>query len=303
MGRVVVLGSINCDIVIAVPRIARPGETVIGSDSREFPGGKGANQAVAARRMGADVRLAGAIGQDGHGDAMREFLANEGIDLSALEVLEGKPTGIALITVDPSGENAITVSSGANAAVGVESLDRLDLSAEDILLCQFEIPIGTVIVGFERARAVGARTVLNPAPMRDVSPDLLALTDLLVLNEIELADLAGVPALRDEGSILAALRKLVMRPANPALKAIATLGGQGCVMVDSRSVLRIPGERVTPVDTTGAGDCFCGALAAFLVKGLVPEEAMRLANRAAAISVTRPGAAASIPRLADVLRA
>lgn len=301
MARVIVLGSINRDIVVTVARIPRPGETVLGDDSREFPGGKGANQAVAASRMGADVTLIGATGNDGYARSMRAFLAEQGIDLTHVEACADVPTGIALISVDQAGENAITVSPGANARVGVAMIEGIAFQPGDILVCQFEIPLETVLAGFRKARAAGARTVLNPAPMREISGELLALTDLLVLNEHELAECSGSNLPGGEPILAEVMAKAIRGRGNPHLTVIATLGDEGCVAVGPEGRLRVPGERVTAVDTTGAGDCFVGALAAFLVKELALEEALRLANRAAAISVTKMGAAASMPTKIDLI--
>lgn len=297
MGRVLVLGSINRDIVVCVPRIPRPGETVLGNSSAEYPGGKGANQAVAAQRMGADVALIGATGDDGFGAAMRAFLAQEGINLDQVAVLPDVPTGIALITVESNGENAITVSPGANARVGEGGLPSLDLKAGDYLVCQFEIPLSAVMAGFQQARASGARSVLNPAPMQAISPDLLALTDILVLNEHELAQCTGIADASSQP--IEAMAELAR--AHPDLVVIATLGARGCIALAKGEITRIAGEPVPAIDTTGAGDCFVGALAALLAQGLALEQALRLANRAAGISVTRKGAASSMPMRAEIL--
>lgn len=291
MGRVVVLGSINRDLVVSVTEHPRPGETVAGQALREFPGGKGANQAVAARRAGAETALLGAIGKDGFGAAMHEFLAGETIDLSRLRHIDDRPTGIALITLDRHGENSIVVVAGANAALGPADAAHLAAGAGDCVLAQFEVPDAFIEAGFRKARDAGARTILNPAPMKPLPPALLALTDILVLNETELEVAAGRQDLHEEVAITDAARAL----AGTARTVIVTLGARGALAVSPEGVIRVEGERVDVVDTTGAGDCFVGNLAAGLAAGRPLTEAMRRAGQAAAISVTRPGAAASMP--------
>lgn len=291
MGRVVVLGSINRDLVVSVTEHPRPGETVAGQALREFPGGKGANQAVAARRAGAETALLGAIGKDGFGAAMHEFLAGETIDLSRLRLVEDRPTGIALITLDRHGENSIVVVAGANAVLGPADAAHLAACAGDCVLAQFEVPDAFIEAGFCKARDAGARTILNPAPMKPLPPALLALTDILILNETELEVAAGRQDLHEEAAITDAAQAL----AGTARTVIVTLGAKGALAVSPEGVIRFEGERVDVVDTTGAGDCFVGNLAASLAAGRSLAEAMRRAGRAAAISVTRPGAAASMP--------
>lgn len=299
MGRVVVFGSINRDLVVQVAHLPRPGETVSGTFFSEFPGGKGANQAVAARRMGADVRLVGAIGGDGFGVAMRAFLAAEQIDLSALAVLEGVPTGIAMIGVEQSGENAIIVVAGANAQVKASQMDGADVQAGDVLVSQFEVPMNEIVAAFTRARAAGATTLLNPAPMQAIPAALLALCDFIVLNETELASASGfdVANLEEAEAAMTALRA---RPSCDHLTLITTLGKDGCLALGPQGRYRIEGKSVKAVDTTGAGDCFVGALAAGLSEAMPLEAALLRANRAASLSVTRPGAASSMPRRDEI---
>lgn len=290
MGRVVVLGSINRDLVVLVASHPRPGETVAGKNLREFPGGKGANQAVAARRAGAETVLVGAVGTDGFGAAMREFLAGEAIDLSPLRIVNDLPTGIALITLDAHGENSIVVVPGANAAL--EPADAaIPIRAGDCVLAQFEVPDVFIEAGFSKAREAGARTILNPAPMKPLTPALLGLTDILVLNEIELELACGRRDLQANESIVAAAQGL----AGSARAVIVTLGARGALAVSPEGIFRVEGEPVDVIDSTGAGDCFVGNLAAGLAGGMILEEALRRAGRAAAISVTRAGAASSMP--------
>jgi ribokinase len=296
MGRVVVLGSINRDLVVGVETHPRPGETVSGSDLREFPGGKGANQAVAACRAGAEVVLAGAIGADGFGASMQAFLAHEGIDLAHLKTIPDRPTGIATITVDRHGENAIVVSPGANAALTPADIGPLTVRSGDCVIAQFEVPEAFILAGFARARAAGATTLLNPAPMRPVAPGLLDLTDILVLNETELESASGKSPLRDAAEIETAARAL----AQEGRIVIVTLGAEGSLAVTPSGTIRTPGQRVDAVDTTGAGDCFVGVLAAGLSEKMTFATALERAGKAASISVTRAGAASSMPRRTEL---
>lgn len=291
MSRVHVLGSINCDLVIRVAAHPRGGETVLGGDLAQFPGGKGANQAVAARRAGAQTALIGAVGDDAFGAGMRDFLGREGIDCRGLRVDDTMPTGIALIAVAAGGENTIIVSPGANGGLAADDAEALEAQAGDLVIAQFEVPDAFITAGFVRARACGARTLLNPAPMRPIQPELLGLTDILVLNETELEAASGTGALASDGAILAAAQAL----AKDGRVVIVTLGARGCLAIAGAETIQVPGERVTALDTTGAGDCFVGYLAAGLAGGIHHVDALSRANRAAAISVTRAGAASSIP--------
>ena len=295
MGRVLVLGSINRDLVLAVDAHPRPGETVSGSDIAEFPGGKGANQAVAAARAGAQTRLVGATGQDGFGASMRAFLAREGIDLTRVATVPDRPTGIAVILVDRNAENTVTVSPGANMALTAEDAETVDFYPGDLVVSQFEVPEGFIRAGFTKARAAGAITLFNPAPMKALTPDLLALCDILVLNETELEAASGMDHLVSPDEIEAAARSLGAKSQGETRTIIVTLGAKGCLAVHPGGVLAISGRAVAAQDTTGAGDCFVGVLAAGLAEGRPLEDALERANRAAAISVTRAGAATSMP--------
>lgn len=296
MGRVLVLGSINRDLVLAVEAHPRPGETVSGSDIAEFPGGKGANQAVAAARAGAETRLVGATGQDGFGASMRAFLAREGIDLTRVVTVPDRPTGIAVILVDRNAENTVTVSSGANMALTEADAGAIEFRSGDLVVSQFEVPEGFIRAGFARARTAGATTLFNPAPMKALTPDLLALCDILVLNETELEAASGRSDLVSRDAIEAAARSL----GGKGRAIIVTLGAKGCLAVHPGGVLAISGRAVAAQDTTGAGDCFVGVLAAGLAEGRALEDALERANRAAAISVTRAGAATSMPSRAEL---
>lgn len=303
MPSIIIIGSINRDIVARVPHIPAPGETVLGSGSAQYPGGKGANQAVAAARLRADpavmVRMIGRVGPDAFGSEMTAFLEAEGIDVSGVTVSERSGTGIALITVDDVGENAIAVISGANSD-WPSGLGALALAPRDVVVCQLEIPLAVVSAAFAAAKQAHATTILNPAPFQALPSALLANTDVLVLNEVELAQMLGrdPSAIVDTKQIVPTVRDvLALGPA----AAIVTLGASGALVVEkSGRAERIPGRSVKAVDTTGAGDCFVGALAAELVRDDSRVSAAHFANRAAAVSVTRDGASSSMPHRGDV---
>lgn len=303
MPSIAVIGSINRDIVARVPHIPAPGETVLGSGSSQHPGGKGANQAVAAARLragaGVAVRMIGRIGRDGFGADMQAFLAGEGIDVAGVTTSDMAGTGIALISVDNRGENAIAVVSGANHD-WPGGLPDIAVSTRDIVVCQLEIPVDLVRATFRMARSARATTILNPAPYQPMPSALLADTDVLVLNEIELAQMLGrdvASVTSKDGLIQSARDVLALGPA----AVIVTLGASGALLVERGGrAERIVGESVRAVDTTGAGDCFVGALAAELSREGDLLAAAHFANRAAAISVTRPGAASSIPMRAEL---
>jgi len=273
MGRVVVLGSLNVDLVTDVERHPRPGETVLATGPlTRCAGGKGGNQALAAAAAGASVAMVGCLGEDADGERYLQRLRDRGIDVSSLRLVRGVPTGQAWITVDADSENAIVVIPGANAEMGTHDLDTLDdLGADDVLLAQLEVPIPVVAAAARRAHARGARVVINAAPYAALPHDVAALANPLVVNEHEalaLADSDVVP-----GSVL------------------VTFGGEGCSWDGERfDGVEVPLEEV--VDTTGAGDAFCGALAAALASGADRAQAVRAASRAGADAVRRQGAQA-----------
>lgn len=270
MGRVFVLGSLNVDLVTRVERHPRPGETLLGEGLARFAGGKGANQAVAARLAGADVAMLGAVGDDDGGAAYRRRLAALGIDAGPVAVEPGAVTGHALITVDAAGENVIVVVPGANAAVSTTHLSALDEAGPgDVLLASLEVPAATVGAAVRRASSAGARVVLNLAPYAALPHDVVALADPVVVNELEalaLADAGQVP-----GSLL------------------VTFGANGAAWDGIPApAVGVPEGEV--LDTTGAGDAFCGALAAALARGLGRDEALAAAMEAGAEAVRRHGA-------------
>ena len=224
MRRIYIVGSINRDLVVYVDGLPRPGETVFGNRFQQFPGGKGANQAVAASRLGGDVHLVGNVGSDAFGKEMRDFLADENIDTSEIAILDTAPTGIALITVDSASENCIVVVSGANMFWHTRDLARMTIERGDIVICQFEIPLEIVESVFDRAKKIGATTILNPVPIKSGTERILKNVDYLVVNEVELEAFSGAAVNPDDSiSLHAAMEKL--RRDGP-LAIVATLGSR-----------------------------------------------------------------------------
>ena len=297
--RIVVVGSANTDLFVRVPTLPRPGETVTGGTFFTARGGKGANQAVAAARAGGSVALIASLGDDPFGDEMLAALTAEGIGVHAVHRVPDTPSGVALILVDERGENSIAVAPGANALLTPEqvgpSIERL--SETDILVAQLETPLETVLAAAQAARRAGARVILNPAPARDLPDELLQLVSVLTPNEAEAARLARMP-ITDDNALDEAARILLQR----GVGAVAiTLGAAGVYVATMTLRERIPGHRVEVRDTTGAGDVFNGALAVALVEELPLGEAVRFANAAAAISVTRDGAQPAAPYRSEIL--
>jgi ribokinase len=297
MSKVYVVGSVNMDVVALADRHPHKGETVRGNDLRFLPGGKGANQAVAASRAGASTYMVGMLGDDAFARELRAFLEGEHLDLSFLGVARGAPTGTALITVAET-ENTIVVVPGANDALSVEDVEALPFASDAVVVAEFETPQRTVLAAFQRARQVGAKTILNPAPAATLIPGLLEATDVLVVNESELSWLVnGTPA--GEMSTDDALAAARQARHSPEQIVIVTLGANGAVAIVEDRILRVEGHRVATVDTTGAGDCFVGNLAAEISRGVDLAPALTAANRAASICVQTLGAAGSMPRLDD----
>jgi ribokinase len=298
MGRVFIAGSINMDVVATADRHPRVGETVAGKQVLYFPGGKGANQAVAASRLGARTTLIGRLGTDSFGAELKTFLGAQGIDLGSIKETPETHTGTAIITVAAS-DNTIVVIPGSNALVSATDVAAVPLAKGDVAVSQFEIPLPTVAAFFQRARVAGATTLLNPAPAQKMSGELLALVDILVLNETELGFLAGTELSdSDEAArIIEVARKLQAR----ADQTICiTLGKRGVLALAGSEEFTVQGRAVKAVDTTGAGDCFVGALASQLADGAALRAALAFANAAASISVQRMGAGPSMPTVAEV---
>jgi len=297
MGRVFVAGSINMDVVATADRHPKVGETVAGQQVLYFPGGKGANQAVAASRLGAKTTLIGRLGTDAFGAELRTFLIAQGVDVGSVREADTH-SGTAIITVAAS-DNTIVVIPGSNGLVNAEDVTDVPLAKGDVAVSQFEIPLPTIAAFFQRARSAGAATVLNPAPAQKMSAELLALVDILVLNETELGFLADTELSDDDetAKIIAVARQLQAR----ADQTICiTLGKRGVLALAGQEEFSVPGRVVKAVDTTGAGDCFVGALASQLADGVPLRAALAFANAAASISVQRMGAGPSMPTAAEV---
>ncbi|HTQ08720.1 MAG TPA: ribokinase [Fimbriimonadaceae bacterium] len=291
----IVVGSANMDLVVRSPRLPAVGETLIGRSFATFPGGKGANQAGAAAKLGGDVRFVGRVGDDAFGEMLRESLAGAGVDVSSLRVQPGVASGIAAIAVDDEGRNTIVVSPGANAEVSAD--DALPLIGPgDVLLAQLEIPVAEVCRLL--AESTCRLKILNPAPAAELPAEVYRFVDVITPNETEASTLTGVPV-TDEAGVLAAARVLLGRGVR---QVVVTLGAEGCLAEGEFACARLPAMPVKAVDTVAAGDAFSGALAAFLSQGAAFCEAMRLATVAAGLSTTRAGAQASMPSRDEVLR-
>jgi ribokinase len=297
---IVVLGSLNVDLVAAVPALPRPGETALGDRLLTFTGGKGANQAVAAARLGGRVAMVGRVGADAGGDALVRQLERDGVDVAGVSRDDREPTGAALIMVDAVGENLIAVARGANGRVGAEEVARAVRAGDrgSVLVLQLEVPREAVTLAVEQARRAGRRVLLNAAPAAPLAPGLLAGLEALVVNESEAAALLGHPV-ADAAAGLAAARRL--HEAGVRL-AVVTLGAAGAALCDADGRRLAEPFPVTAVDTTAAGDAFVGALAVGLASGRPAREAVRLANAAGAAAATRAGAQDSLPRPADLER-
>ncbi len=295
---VVVIGSLNMDLVTRAPRLPRGGETLIGHSFSTVSGGKGANQAVAAARLGAQVAMVGCVGNDDYGVQLRDALLAEQIDCQAVSTVEDS-SGVALIVVDDNSQNAIVIVAGANGAMTPAVIDRFDavLQAADVVICQLEIPDATVGHALKRARALGKTVILNPAPAsRPLPADWFAAIDYLIPNESEAAALSGLPVDSLQTAENAASHLIAMG----AGKVIITLGAEGSLFATGKGFEHFPAPKVKAVDTTAAGDTFVGGFAAALAGGKSEAEAIRYGQIAAALSVTRAGAQPSIPTMFDV---
>lgn len=298
MGKVVVLGSINMDIVVDAERHPRVGETVAGTGPHYIPGGKGTNQAVAAARLGAKTTMVGRVGKDAFGQELLSFLQKENLDLSNVSEVTSTPTGTALITIS-GGHNTIVVVPGANGLVAGEDAALATVGKDDVVVAQYEIPLEAIASEFRHAKESGATTILNPAPAKALDAELLALSDHLVLNETELAHYLGVETTMDKDEAVAAVRRV---RGNVQQTVTVTLGEGGAVTLAKDNVIDTAGRMVAVVDTTGAGDCFVGALAAQLAEGVLLEKALGYANLAASVSVQRLGAAVSLPTAEELVQ-
>ena len=303
-GRVVVVGSLNMDLVVRSSRMPQPGETLVGQTFAQVPGGKGGNQAVAAARLGAQVSMIGRIGNDANGAQLKRGLEDEGIDCSGVSTDPALSTGVALITVDDASQNSIVIVAGSNGTLTPDAIAAHEstLAQADVVVCQLETPRETVLAAMQTARRLGRTVVFNPAPVTERLPQgWLEASDFVIPNEIEAAALSGVKVDSPETARDAAwaLRE------QGARTVIITLGGQGVFVLaehDGQGAgTHHPARRVNAVDTTAAGDTFVGGFAATLASGSNVDDAIRFGLAAAALSVTRAGAQPSIPHRSEVV--
>ncbi|HEV3464342.1 MAG TPA: ribokinase [Actinomycetota bacterium] len=290
---VVVVGSLNLDLVVRVPRLPGPGETVAGDDVFRNPGGKGANQAVAAARLGRRVAMVGRVGDDDAGRQLLASLEAASVDTAQVRALPGVPSGTALITVSEDGENQIVLSPGANARLtpGDVAAAGAALEAAAVTLLQLEVPLEAVAAA---AKAAAGMVVLTPAPVQPLPDGLLDQVDVLVPNRVELAQLTGQPVPETVASAVALAGRLAARA------VVVTLGADGALVVEDGQASHVPAVPVKAVDTTAAGDAFCGGLADALAAGATLQDAARMAVRVAAAACLRPGAQASLPTPAEL---
>ncbi|MDR3428480.1 ribokinase [Silvimonas sp.] len=298
-GRVVVIGSLNMDLVGRAERLPHPGETLAGTSFATIAGGKGGNQAVAAARLGAQVTMLGAVGADAYGAQLVNGLKAENIDCQGVARIADAATGVAMIIVDEASQNAILIIPGANARVDVAAINGAEpvLAAADVVVCQLETPYQAVLTALQAGRRLGKTTILNPAPVTAALPgDWLSQIDYLIPNEIEAATLSGIAVDSPQDACIAAQRLRTLGARN----VIITLGARGLVALIDNDVAHYPGTPVHAVDTTAAGDTFTGGFAAALANGATPHAAIVVGQSAAAISVTRAGAQPSIPYLHEL---
>jgi len=291
----VVVGSLNMDLVVRAPRHPRPGETLIGSQFQTFPGGKGANQAVAAARLGARVRMIGRVGQDAFGDALLQTARQDGVDTTFIRRDPHAATGVALITLDEAGQNTIVVASGANMQVSPQDIEQAAAAFEgaSLLLMQLECPLEAVEAAAELARRRGIPVVLNPAPARPLPQSLLARVDYLLPNQHELQLLA-----EGEADYHTAAARLM---SNGVRNLVVTLGEEGALLVAPHTQEKLAAFKVPVVDTVAAGDAFAAAFSVALAEGKSLREAVLWGNAAGAIAVTRPGAQPSMPNREELI--
>ena len=296
---IVVVGSLNMDLVMRAPRLPDPGETVLGGSFDRFPGGKGANQAVAAARLGAEVAMVGRVGNDPFGEALRRSLEDNGVDHSAVLTDDEHDTGVGMVLVDYTGNNSILVASGANMALTPADVDAAEwiIAGADVVILQLEVPEETVARAAELGRGHGALVILNPAPAMPLSQDLLKSVDLLIPNEDEATTLTGMPV-GDKEEARAAARALRDIGAETV---ILTMGGRGALLSDVTGTDLLPAlNEVEPVDTTAAGDAFVGGMAVALGEGKALLEAVGWANIVGGLATMKPGAQPSLPTRQEV---
>ena len=296
MPDILVVGSLNADLVVRAPRFPQPGETISGEDLHIIPGGKGGNQAVAAARQGASVSMLGGVGSDSFGPELINNLKQNHVDTSHVQVDSHAATGTAIIVVDSTGQNSIVLSPGANGKVSPADVNAVSFSGYKLLLLQHEIPIETVYSAAQRAKESGVRVLLNPAPARTWPDELLSLPDFILPNETELSLLTNQPV-HDIASAENAARILLERGAQ---NVIVTLGANGALIVSSQQVTHVNTYKVEVVDTTAAGDAFIGGFASALLQNRSLEEAVRYGCACGALATTKFGAQPSLPTKTEV---
>jgi ribokinase len=290
MSDILVIGSLNADLVARAPHFPQPGETISGDDLQIIAGGKGANQAVAAARQGAKVAMLGRVGKDGFGDTLLENLKNNHVDTSNIE-RDDSSTGTAIIVVDANGQNSIVLSAGANGKVSPADVDHASLLSPSLLLLQLEIPIPTVLHAAQRASENNIRVILNPAPAQPLPDELISLVDFIIPNENELSLLTDLEV-KDVPSAEQSARALLKRGAK---NVIVTLGSKGALFASSTQATLVDAYQVDVIDTTAAGDAFIGGFASALLRGVKVEEAVKYANACGALAATKFGAQPSLP--------
>ncbi len=297
MSKVIVIGSINMDVVAFTKRHPKSGETVLGTDLKYFPGGKGANQAVASAKLGAKTMLVGKVGEDLFGNQLLQFLDEQHIETQISKTSDA-PTGVGFITVaTDTSDNTIVVVFGANFKLTKEEVENIPLEKGDVLVGQFEVPHEVTEFFFRRGKEVGTTNIFNAAPAQHISLSLMSLIDILVVNETELEVVSGRSVdVNSLDSVIEAAKQVRQGSRN----LVVTIGDKGAIVLTQTESFTVPGRKVQAVDTTGAGDCFIGAVASQIAQGNSLADAIKFANIAASISVTREGAGPSMPTLEEV---